>query len=174
MGKGEIACYEQFLLFPVFSKGLFTRGIKKCHCVVMGLNIDTFPRQALISHVWSTSLLNTLSEKEKLLKISNFSFFQCFPPVWRTLPFSSNSKLLSANSEFGRVESLLFGKGISNALTKGGSNYYTSSRCIIHSMTPPNAGSGEVLALSIEITHICWLFNSNDDYLIPMLIILFP
>ena len=23
VGKGEIACYEQFLLFPVFSKGLF-------------------------------------------------------------------------------------------------------------------------------------------------------
>ena len=28
VGKGEIACYEQFLLFPLFSKGLFPRGIK--------------------------------------------------------------------------------------------------------------------------------------------------
>ena len=37
MGKGEIACYEQFLLFPtVFSKGLFSRGVKGCHCVGMG------------------------------------------------------------------------------------------------------------------------------------------
>ena len=36
MGKGEIARYEQFLLFRVFSKGLFPRGVKRCHCVRMG------------------------------------------------------------------------------------------------------------------------------------------
>ena len=36
VGKGEIARYEQFLLFPVFSKGLFPRGVKRCHCVAMG------------------------------------------------------------------------------------------------------------------------------------------
>ena len=34
--KGEIARYEQYLLFPtVFSKGLFPRGVKRCHCVGM-------------------------------------------------------------------------------------------------------------------------------------------
>ena len=27
VGKGEIARYEQFLLFPLFSKGLFPRGV---------------------------------------------------------------------------------------------------------------------------------------------------
>ena len=36
VGKREIARYEQFLLFPVFSKGLFPRGLKRCHCVGMG------------------------------------------------------------------------------------------------------------------------------------------
>ena len=36
VGKGEIACYEQFLLFPVFSKGLLLRGVTRCHCVGMG------------------------------------------------------------------------------------------------------------------------------------------
>ena len=36
VGKGEIARYEQFLFFPVFSKGLFLRGVKMCHCVGMG------------------------------------------------------------------------------------------------------------------------------------------
>ena len=36
VGKGEIAHCEQFLLFPVFSKGLFPRGIKRCHCVGTG------------------------------------------------------------------------------------------------------------------------------------------
>ena len=34
--KGEIARNEQILLFPVFSKGLFPRGVKRCHCVGMG------------------------------------------------------------------------------------------------------------------------------------------
>ena len=36
VGKGEIVCYEQFLLPTVFSKGLFPRGVKRCHCVGMG------------------------------------------------------------------------------------------------------------------------------------------
>ena len=36
VGKGEIARYKQFLLFPVFSKGLFPRAVKRCHCVGMG------------------------------------------------------------------------------------------------------------------------------------------
>ena len=36
LGKGEIAPYEQFLLFPVFSKGLFPRGVKRRHCVGTG------------------------------------------------------------------------------------------------------------------------------------------
>ena len=37
VGKGEIARTEQFLLFPqCFQKGLFPRGVKRCHCVGMG------------------------------------------------------------------------------------------------------------------------------------------
>ena len=37
VGKGEIARYEQFLLFPqCFQKGLLPRGVKRCHCVGMG------------------------------------------------------------------------------------------------------------------------------------------
>ena len=38
VGKGEIACYEQFLLFPqCFQKACFPpRGVKRCHCVEMG------------------------------------------------------------------------------------------------------------------------------------------
>ena len=35
VGKGEIACYE--IPFPtVFLKGVFPRGVKRCHCVGMG------------------------------------------------------------------------------------------------------------------------------------------
>ena len=36
VGKGEIARNKQFLLFPVFSKGFFPWGVKRCHCVGMG------------------------------------------------------------------------------------------------------------------------------------------
>ena len=37
VGKGEIACYEQFLLFPqCFQKACFPGASKGCHCVGMG------------------------------------------------------------------------------------------------------------------------------------------
>ena len=36
VGKGEIARYKQFLLFPQCFQGLFPRGVKRCHCVGMG------------------------------------------------------------------------------------------------------------------------------------------
>ena len=37
VGKGEIARYEQFLLFPLcFQKACFPEGVKRCHCVGMG------------------------------------------------------------------------------------------------------------------------------------------
>ena len=37
VGKGEIARYEQFLLFPqCFQKACFPGGVKRYHCVGMG------------------------------------------------------------------------------------------------------------------------------------------
>ena len=37
VGKGEIARYEQFLLFPpCFQKAYFPGGVKRCHCVGIG------------------------------------------------------------------------------------------------------------------------------------------
>ena len=37
VGKGEIARYEQFLLFPqCFKKACFPEASKRCHCVEMG------------------------------------------------------------------------------------------------------------------------------------------
>ena len=40
VGKGEIACYEQFLLFPVFSKDLYCRQVKTRACLGKGLSKD--------------------------------------------------------------------------------------------------------------------------------------
>ena len=36
VGKGEIARYEQFLLFPQCFQKAFPWGVKRCHCVGMG------------------------------------------------------------------------------------------------------------------------------------------
>ena len=63
------------------------------------LQVNPCPNKPWFLHVCSTSLLKTLLEKEKLLIMSNFSFSQCFLPVLENyLQFSSNLKLLSANS----------------------------------------------------------------------------
>ena len=86
MGKGEIARYEEFLLFPLFSKGLFPRGVKRCHCVGMG---KSFPKQQILD----SSKLEEFADdsiqfdengrknstnggqKEKFLVTGNFPFF---------------------------------------------------------------------------------------------------
>ena len=36
VGKGEIACYEQFLLFLVFSEDLYCRHVKTRACLGKG------------------------------------------------------------------------------------------------------------------------------------------
>ena len=62
--------------------------------------VISFPKKIWFLSVWSTSLLKTLWEKEKLLVTSNFSFSpQCFLAVWKTFtPFLLNWKLSSGNS----------------------------------------------------------------------------
>ena len=46
--------------------------------------LNPFPNKPWFLRVCSTSLLKTPREKEKLLIMSNFSFSQCFLPIWRT------------------------------------------------------------------------------------------
>ena len=63
------------------------------------VNLKPFPKQALVLPVCSSSLLNTLWKKEKSLVMSNFYFsHSVFHPFGNFLQFSSNMKLLSANS----------------------------------------------------------------------------
>ena len=61
---------------------------------------NPFPHNNTFWRPWETSLLKTLWEKEKLLVMSNFSFFHSvfFTCLDNFLPFSSNLKLSSANS----------------------------------------------------------------------------
>ena len=81
--------------------------------------VNRFPNKPWFLGVWSTSLLKTLWEKEKLLVMT----ISPFPTVFSTLignftPFSSNSKLSSAKS-FSLEESKIcrLGKELTNYQT---------------------------------------------------------
>ena len=86
-GKGEIACKEQFLLFPqcflpfgelsaIFIKfkivvcKLFQRSLK----FVIWERVIPFPNKPWFIRVCNTTLLKPLWEKDKLLVTSNLSF----------------------------------------------------------------------------------------------------
>ena len=72
VGKGEIARYEPFLLFPqCFRKACF-HGTSKG--VIVWEWVNPFSNKPLVLCVCSTSLLKTLWVKEKLHITSNFSF----------------------------------------------------------------------------------------------------
>ena len=64
--------YQHFLLFPKFLKAFNFWVIESGK---WKSTINPFPKKPWFLHVCSTSLLNTLWEKEKLLIKSNFSFF---------------------------------------------------------------------------------------------------
>ena len=79
---------------------------------IFALCFNPLPNKPWFLSVCSTSFSKTLWKKEKLLFMSNFSFSQCFYLLENFLPFSSNSKLSSANS-FNLEESKIchLGKG---------------------------------------------------------------
>ena len=81
-----------FSLFPHNVFSLFKSRI-------LFLSLNHFPNKPWFLHVSSTSLLKTLCEKEKLLASINIFllFLQCFLPIRRTFPLSSNLKLSLAN-----------------------------------------------------------------------------
>ena len=93
-GKRRNCSLRAISPFPTgFSKGLFSRGIKRWEWV------NRFPNKPWFLRVCSTSLLKTLGEKEKLLVTSNFSFSHSVSTLLENfLPFSLNLKLSSANA----------------------------------------------------------------------------
>ena len=86
MGKGEIARYEQFLLFPqCFQKACFPGASKG---VIVWEWLKPFPKKPLLLTISSTGLENTVG-KEEIDHNEQYLFFpQCFLTFWRTLPFS--------------------------------------------------------------------------------------
>ena len=86
-GKGEIACYEQFLLFPqCFQKGLFPRGVKRCHCVGMGER--TFVNdEKTVTQKFVFVRVKTFLEKKKMKKMLVTSIFVFYRIVFKRFLF---------------------------------------------------------------------------------------
>ena len=90
------------------------------HIILLEIRLSQFlakgvyslPNKPWFLHVCSICLLKTRWEKEKLLITSNFSFSQCFLPIWKTLLFSSKVKMSSADSfSLGQSKIYRLGKG---------------------------------------------------------------
>ena len=95
-GKGEIANYQQFLLFPqCFQKTWFL-----CVCST-----------GLLKTLWEKE---KLFEKEKLLKMSNFSFPSSVFYLFGELPtfFIKFEIVICKLFQFGRIHDQSFGKGL--------------------------------------------------------------
>ena len=75
---------------------------------------NPFPNKPWFLRVCSTSLLKTLREKEKLLVTSNFSFSHSVFYLFGELSaiFNKLEIVVCKLFQFGRVQNLLFGKGL--------------------------------------------------------------
>ena len=87
------------------------------HCSVYHIpswKLNPFPNKPWFSRVCTTGLLKTLWEKEKLLIMSNFSFsLSVFYPLREHSAILIKFIILVCKLfQFGRVQSLLFGKGL--------------------------------------------------------------
>ena len=129
MGRGEIACDEQFLLFPqcfllnqilvsqfihiydiIF---LFAAELEEPRIGISGKGLmislffpfTPFPNKPWFLRDSSTSLLKTLREKEKFLVTSNFSFSDSvlFPFAEPSVIFIKFKIVLCKPFQFGRV-----------------------------------------------------------------------
>ena len=118
--KREIACNEQFLLFPQCFQTLWrtfshvyqisniylqTLSVLESLKFVIWERVNPFPNKPWFLPVCSISLLKTLWEKEKLLIMSNFSFFHSVFYPFRELSaiFIKFDIVVSKHFEFGRV-----------------------------------------------------------------------
>ena len=113
MGKGEIAHYEQFLLFPqCFQKACFP-GVSKGVIVLEWVKVILpFTTQSRLLTTLKEKALETLWEKEKMLVTSIFSF-----------PHSVIYSYLGEKSSFLVMSKILsFGKGL---------NFWVVGLCVV-------------------------------------------
>ena len=100
-------CFQK-ACFPGASKG-----------VIVWEWVNPFPNKPWFSRVCSASLLKTLWEKDKLLVTSNFSFSHSvfYPFGELSFSFIKFKIVVCKHFQFGRVEKLSFGKGLSDNST---------------------------------------------------------
>ena len=97
MGKGEIARYEQFLVFPqCFQKACFpgvSKGVivwewvkihLKFYSLYMYHLLALFPKQAFVFTCLLYQSLENAVGKGEIAHNEIFLLFQCFLPFWRT------------------------------------------------------------------------------------------
>ena len=112
--------------------------------------INPFPNKPWFSCVWYTSLLKTLWEKDKLLVTSNFSFFHSvfyhsvFYPLGKLSSIVIKFKIVLCKLfQFGRVQNLLFGKGLNYSVQQ--LNYYTFLENTSHLSTHSTGYNGRYI-----------------------------
>ena len=115
MGKGEIACYKQFLLFPQCFQNACFPGASKG--VIVWEWVNPFPSKPWFLRVCSASLLKTLWKKQKLLVTSNSSFSHSvfYPLEERSSIFFRSEIVVSKHFQFGTVYNLSFGNGFTRS-----------------------------------------------------------
>ena len=108
-----------FEKFSTLSKAYHCNKVIIHHVCLVSLvpivsSINPFPNKPWFLRVFSTSLLKTLWEKEKLLVTSNFSFshsvFYLF--VELSAIFIPSEIVVCKLFQFGKVKNLSFGKGL--------------------------------------------------------------
>ena len=106
---GTCTYQSQYLLMCFHLKGL----------------LNPFPNKPWFLRVCSMSLLKTLWEKEKLLVTSNFSFsHSVFYTFWELSAIFIKLKIVVCKLyQFGRVQNLSFGKGLSRRFNFNEKNY---------------------------------------------------
>ena len=89
VGKGEIARYEQFLLFPqCFQKACLpgaSKGVIFWEWALFCSYYAYFPKQALVLTCLQYKSFENTAGKGEIARNEQFLLFpQCFLPVWRT------------------------------------------------------------------------------------------
>ena len=109
MGKGDIACYEQFLLFPpCFQKTCTTRHVKTRACLGMGQPFTTQSR--LLTTLKKKPFANIVGKGENAGNQHFLLFPQFFFTQRQKLLFYYLSSASALNSDQSRI--LLYGKEV--------------------------------------------------------------
>ena len=111
-----MATFKSTMFFILILELLYGTAICKIFCISKHFRTSTLNQTSLgFLRVCSSRLLKTQWEKEKLFVTSNFSFSHCifYPFGELSVIFIKFQKVVCKLFQFGRVQNLSFGKGLS-------------------------------------------------------------